>query len=307
MSTLTLNNVMYDRNSIYGYESLNESQYVEKLFEELKQYLGVDFENYEFFVFAHSEFDQLPQSIAHKSGKKKVLYYIADSTGHDPSYLSDEYFLVFKTHMRDSYESDNVVPVPLGYVNDVPAFPITPIHERPLNVFFSGDLNRNRLDLYRSFSALRYFMPKKGYPTEQFRQFLLSIKKDFSDYFKDSLIVFNNGFKTGLDQQEYGKVLAESKIVLAPSGFSRPECFRHIEAMRAGCVIISDKLPEKEFYTDSPIIQVDNWKEGLSKAKKLLSDKPMLQDYHLRTVDWWENVCSEKAVAQYMGDKLRQF
>ncbi len=192
----------------------------------------------------------------------------------------------------------------MGYVNGVPELPIIPIQDRTCNVFFSGDLNRNRIDLYRNFSSLKYFIPKRGIPTKGFRKLLIHLKSNFSDYFPDSLIVFNSGFKNGLTPQKYGETLANSKIILSPMGFGNPECFRDFESMRAGCVIISDKLPKTEFYEDSPIIQIENWKEELSWAKKLLKDKSLLNDYHLKTVDWWKQKCSENAVARYMEDKI---
>lgn len=257
------------------------------------------------FSFLQYEGANLPSSITETTDKKKVLYYIADSAGSvDPRPFSHHFEMVFKTHLPVEYTSDNVFPVPLGYVNGVPHLSVKPLEERNYNVFFSGDLNRNRIDLYRNFSFLKNLLPKRGLPSKVFRKLLINHKNDFSDFFPDSLIVFNNGFKNGFSPKTYGEILADSKIILSPMGFGNPECFRNFEAMRAGCVIISDKLPPTEFYQGSPIIQIENWKEGLAWAQKLMKDQEMLQDYHLKTVDWWNQKCSERAVADYMKNKL---
>ncbi|ERM83315.1 hypothetical protein P872_16685 [Rhodonellum psychrophilum GCM71 = DSM 17998] len=302
---MNLKNVYYDKNSVFQFSELNESQYLLKLFQNFEKISDGILENYEFYIFANDDEKILPDCLNHLSQKKIILYYLADAGGSiDPRPISSNFELIFKTHLEEAFISDNVLPISLGYVNDVPELPVKPIHDRNYNVFFRGDLNRNRFDLYRSFFSQKKFFPRRGLPTTIFRDMAIGFKNDFSNYFPDSLIIFNKGFNTGFSAQEFGKVLADSKIILSPMGFGNAECFRDFEGMRAGCVIISDKLPKTEFYDGSPIIQVENWKEGLLWAKKLIDDSEMLMDYHLKTVDWWNNKCSEKAVAIYMKDKI---
>lgn len=304
---ITNKNVYYDKNSVFMFSELNESQYLQKLFQNFEEISQDLMDEYEIYIFANYEEKILPDSLNYENKKKKILYYLADAGGSiDPRPISGYFDLIFKTHLEVDFISENVLPVPLGYVNDVPQLPVKPIQDRSCNVFFSGDLNRNRVDLYRSFLNMGNLIPKRGLPTTLFRNLLIESKNDFSDHFPDSLIVFNKGFKKGFTPQKYGEVLADSKIILSPMGFGNAECFRDYEAMRAGCVIISDQLPNTEFYEGSPIIQVDNWKEGLSWVEKLLEDEQMLLDYHLKTVDWWNNKCSELAVAHYMRDKILQ-
>lgn len=304
MNKMNFSNVHYDSNSVFKLNELNESQYLQKLFQALENISDDLLEEYEIYIFANYDKKIIPDSISLNT-KKKILYYLGDAAGAiDPRPLDRYFELIFKTHLREEFLSEKILPVSLGYVNDVPELPIQPINERKLNVFFSGDLNRNRIDLYRSFFPNQKFIPKRGLPSQLFRNILIKYKYDFSGLFPDSLIVFNNGFKTGLSRLEYGEKLADSKIILSPMGFGNAECFRNIEAMRAGCVIISDKLPKHEFYEGSPIIQVEDWKEGLSWVKKLLRDKEMMKDYHLKTVDWWANKCSEIAMAGYMKEKI---
>jgi hypothetical protein len=87
-------------------------------------------------------------------------------------------------------------------------------------------------------------------------------------------------------------------------GARSPETFRHIEAMRAGAVVISQPLPDTHFYRGSPIVSVENWKEGIHRAKQLLNDPLALADLQEATINWWETVCSEAATASYMRVRL---
>jgi hypothetical protein len=132
------------------------------------------------------------------------------------------------------------------------------------------------------------------------KNILLFFKSKFDNKFPHSYIRFTNGFLRGLPPDKYGNMIANSKIVLCPTGVSSKECFRHYEAMRAGCVIISERLPETYFYKDSPIIQIDNWKEGLAKAHDLINDDRELEKISRKTYEWWEERCSEFATAKYM-------
>ena len=134
---------------------------------------------------------------------------------------------------------------------------------------------------------------------------LLTIQRDFKKAFPDSIIIFNKKFKEGFSVHEYGEVLAESKIVFSPKGFDSSECFRLYEAMRAGCIVISERLPDIEFYKDSPIIQIDDWEEGLTIAKRLLLNPYEMERLQEEITKWWEERCSEEAMAKFVFNKIK--
>lgn len=316
MKLFNLTNVSFEDRSDYKFEELNESKFVEKVIFELKNTLRERFNEYDFFIYSKNhrvsknepevEFDIMPPSGDLESGKKKVLLYFSDERGLDPSNFSNKYFAIFKSYIGGETISKNVFPLVLGYVNTVPEFPVKSIKERKYNVFFRGNLNLNRINFYRNFSKWRYFLPSENFLThDYYRKFLLKLQSDFSSLFLNSIIIFNSSFKGGFSPEEYGKVLSDSKIVLCPKGFFMTECFRHFEAMRAGCVIVSEPLPETPFYLNSPIIQVDNWDEGIKKVKELLKHESKLEDIHQQTLDWWNEKCSENATARYIVDGLQ--
>jgi hypothetical protein len=167
-----------------------------------------------------------------------------------------------------------------------------------------GNLNNGRLPLYLyllfdKIPAAIIIKAIKMFIRINFLKRLLTLLR-FDSKFFNSFIRFTIGFKQGLSAEKYGEIISDSKVVLCPKGINLPECFRHYEAMRAGCVIISEKLPPAYFYKDSPIIQISNWKDGLKIAEGLINNNTELEKLSKMTKNWWENICSEKATAQYI-------
>ena len=314
MKLFGLTNVSIEDKSDYRFEELNESKFIKIVIDELRGFLKERFDEFEFFIYSNHRVnkkdpdtgvDIMPPSGDLKSNKKKILLYFSDERGLDPSWFSEKYFAIFKCYIGEKAIAGNVFPLALGYVNAVPEFPNKPIKNRKYNVFFRGNLNMNRINFYRIFSKWRFLLPSENTLThDYYRKFLLKLGSDFSSFFSKSIIIFNNGFKAGFSPEKYGEVLSDSKIVLCPKGYFMTECFRHYEAMRAGCVIISEPLPNTDFYANSPIIQVQDWSEGCEVVKKLLKDQKRLDEIHRNTLLWWKEKCSEKATAQYIVNKI---
>lgn len=304
MALFGFDNVHYEANSQYPFLELNESQFIEGLFQALVEVMLSSFDDFEFYIFSNHEQGAMPISSSITSGRKKVLLYFSDEKGEDPKYLADHYFAIFKSYVPTALLHKNVFPLALGYVKDVPELPAKPIHEREYNVFFRGNLNVSRLPFYKSFSFLKNLLPDKMWGKKFLTNHLVKFKSDYSDYFPQSIIYFNDKFKSGLTPSEYGEILADSKIVLCPKGFSSSECFRHYEAMRAGCIIISEELPHNELYEGSPILQVSSWREGLKLAEELINDPDRMRKLHEAALFWWKTRWSEKATAGYIKSKL---
>jgi hypothetical protein len=108
----------------------------------------------------------------------------------------------------------------------------------------------------------------------------------------------------GLSFEQYADYIKKSKIVLTPHGSLAEECFRHYEAMKCGCLIISERLPDNYFFSESPIIQISDWAEGDRIIKDLLADPARMQALHEAALRWWRDVMSEPAVAVYMQQQI---
>ena len=98
----------------------------------------------------------------------------------------------------------------------------------------------------------------------------------------------------------YTEIMAETKIALAPRG-SSVETYRFFEAMRQGCVVICDRLPPHWFYVGCPAIQIDDWANLEAEVKALSADPERLADLHRRSLAWWDEKLSERAVAQVIA------
>ena len=177
------------------------------------------------------------------------------------------------------------------------------------NIIFSGNLNEKRYPLYKHLTLLRH-LPDFPPPLEKqvARVFSKVIKSyfntDLSHAFPDSFVEFTGGYLQG-NVKTFSRMLHDSKIAICPSGFKSPETCRHFEAMRAGCVVISEPLPEHHFYQGSPMIMLDSWKDLEKTVESLLSNPAHLHEVHEKTLNWWKNVCSERATALYIRDTVK--
>jgi hypothetical protein len=113
------------------------------------------------------------------------------------------------------------------------------------------------------------------------------------------------GHPQKLGPLEYTQALANARIALAPRG-NFDETFRLFEAARMGCVIVSEPLPVRWYYADCPIVQIRNWAELPNVLKGLLSDAQSLTELSDRTRRWWDEVVSERGVARYIFDRLKE-
>ena len=303
-----LTNVLYDDASEYTFDVLNESLFLEKTLTSLAHLMKGEFEDFLFFILSSHNPNVKPSSINYESSKKKILIFISEESGTTPQHLSQNYFAIFKSYIiSDKLLVNNIFNFSLGCVRDVPELPLKPLNTRKYFVFFSGSLNSNRMHFYNAF--IPWLKSKKRTILTSFinhQKILIRLQPNFSKRFPSSYIKFTNGFKKGLKPEIYGQFIADSKIVLCPKGGKSAESFRHNEAMRVGCVIISEKLPKNHFYENSPIIQVDNWTEGLQKTAELLENVADLQKISNATQKWWRQKCSPEAVAKYMFSNIQK-
>jgi hypothetical protein len=276
--------VFFDGASAYRWEELNETEFLGLFFRHLRFQLGRQHQQYQFFLLSSHDPDIVPQS-ASFDGKRKVLFFISDESGSVPWRLSSDYFAVFKCYLPREFRNTNIFPFNLGYVRGVPYHDPKPVNLRSTNVFFSGALHTNREVFFREIYA----------PDET---------TALNGKISSSYVQFTNRFKGGLSQKEYGDLLSDSKIALCPKGFQSSETFRHIEALRAGAIVVSEPLPNTLFYRGSPILVVTDWASGLEKIRAILEDSAILQELQYRTIFWWQDVCSEEATARYVLEKL---
>lgn len=305
---IKFNNVYYicrnftGSKKIFKFHELLEYPYYSQILIKLKDLLKQEFEKYEFWIFSKiaqktfvNDIDFIPKS----KKSNLIILYISDETNHIPIEFAEKCKIVFKVLIKEN-SINNIYYFPLGYANGK-KLSIIPINKRKYNVFFIGQLVRNRISLYKALSH------KNFVPSNVLLLFKKFLPIDFSSIFPDSLIRFTPNFGSGLDRDEYNKILYNSKIVICPYGAVTEETFRHYESMRAGCIVITLKMPQVFPYQNAPIIQLNNWKELIPTVKSLLKDQNKIKELHEATIDWWQNKCSEDAIARYIAEKLNNY
>jgi hypothetical protein len=98
--------------------------------------------------------------------------------------------------------------------------------------------------------------------------------------------------------------LAQSKVCLVPRG-NFHETFRFIEGARAGCILISEPLPDLWYYAEHPAVIIQDWDRLEIVLSQILSSPERMKDLHERSVKWWKNFASENAVSDYVVKQLR--
>src|SRR5215218_2221812 len=132
---------------------------------------------------------------------------------------------------------------------------------------------------------------------------LNKIKEEHPDLKVKSFITSGFGTASGLDATSYSQEMMKTKICLVPRGASL-ETFRFFEALRYGCIVITEALPSRWFYDGSPAVQVHDWSDLEKILKRLIQDEDLMQRKHYESLEWWRTKCSEGAVGAYIARKL---
>lgn len=284
----------------FKFDELVEYNYYINIFQHIKQLLGFEFNNYEFLFYSkiiqHGEVSD-DEIIPDKNNPHLVVFYISDETSSIPHKLASRSKSVFKVYLKKHSEG-NVYYFPLGYANGEGLYP-KPMRERTNNVFFIGQFTRSRIKFYKELTGLTFI------PDNILLGFKRFLPSDLSKKFEKSKIAFTSGFTAGLNRKLYNEMLYNSKIIICPYGSVTYETFRHYEAMRAGCVVITLKMPLVRSFEGSPIIQLESWDQIWKSINDLLRDENRLEALSRKTLDWWEEKCSEKSVAEYVVEKIK--
>lgn len=302
--------VFLDPNSGHQWDDLIQRDFLAEIFQVLTERLSPEMQDIRFYVFSPLDAKQRPAS-ADFVDERKVLIFLSDEADSvTPTALSSQYLAIFKPSMRTEMPGSNIFTMSLGLANGVPASFPKPMAERPVDVLFTGNLNRNRYPLYFAFHPLLRRFP--AFARNRLFHFLVRsplrrlLRQDFSTTDTGRRIVtFTNGFGQGLSRNDYGRLLADSRIVLAPRGFVSAETFRHLEALRAGAVVVSERLPDTFLYRDAPIQCINDWHQGLLHVEALLRDPQRLQALQNAGLRWYEEVLSPRAEALRMMDTVR--
>lgn len=197
-----------------------------------------------------------------------------------------------------------IYDIPLGYYNQ-DDLPIKPITERRYDLFFAGSLV---IEPYPIWSRRRWFRN----PKDVARKEMLAALEQLQAKYPELKIAVGKTNEFGLeaefleDTRSYSEKLMDAKICLAPRG-SLFETFRFFEGLRYGCIVVTEALPNRWFYKNSPAIQLSLWNELESKVQELLQNKQLLQLKHEASLTCWKENCSEVAIGTFMAQKINSY
>ena len=215
--------------------------------------------------------------------------------------------------VRHRWRGEPMPPIydlPLGYGNQLD-LPVRPLQERTSDLFFAGSVKQGFEAPW--WSPRRWIRSPKDVSRTHMLEVLGELKKQeptLQMHVHTNARFVLNALEWGLtepgevlDASAYSEALMNAKICLVPRGTSS-ETFRFFEGLRAGCVLITERLPSRWFYDGSPALQVDEWRELHDLVPALLADSERLQQLHEASLRWWREVCSEEAVGQFMAERV---
>jgi hypothetical protein len=208
----------------------------------------------------------------------------------------------------EAFASPVVYHIPLGF-HSLPPVELPHWESRVNDVFFAGSIRQ------KAEKKSLFEIPN---PKQLVRDDLAESLKRFEAQKKWNLkLLLATGFVpqavawglaaegSTMSPEDYMTEMANSKICLAPRGTSF-ETFRHYEAASAGCVVVSDRLPQTWFYRNIPFIFVKDWRKVDQILDRLLQDPVKLRTLHEQTLKWWNDRLSPAALAHYVVSVLRK-
>jgi len=222
----------------------------------------------------------------------KIVILTGDELGNFGQYHYPEQYnvsIVFRIFNRiGRYDDKYIFPIPIGY-----------------NWTMHSDRTKKMTKMYpeKKISERKYDIFYSGQPCNYDRAILVDRLNRFSNNFT-ILNQTNSSFRTGIDIDDYYKILGDTKIALAPDGTS-VDTFRFVEAFGSGCIVISTKKDDLWYYKDSPVFLINSWNELTEElVSHILSLN--IDEIYESNLKYYKDKLSEESVANYMIENINR-
>ncbi len=198
-----------------------------------------------------------------------------------------------------------VIRLALGYHSQEELTQV-PMSKRTLDAFFAGQIShavpRNDIRYWISSSkfAAREQLWRELERLEKQRRWNLDLGKIAATHDFNPTPAFSN----------YSEKMMHTRICVAPRG-STAETYRAFEGLRAGCLVVTNRLPQEPLWDKAPLLQVDHWRQFEGILKKFARSIDLLEDARAKAIAWWESrlapsVCGLQLAAELnrAGDTL---
>ena len=187
----------------------------------------------------------------------------------------------FKSERLGALKIVPIYHIPLGYFKQVD-MPIKEIENRPYDVFFAGSVEHASYSVW----SLKYWLkPPKDIARKKMMFMINFIRKKNLDVKFNLTITSDFNAARCADEKSYSEKMMDSKICLVPRGTSL-ETYRFFEAIRYGCIVITEILPSRWFYNGSPAIRINDWSELEEILDKLINNKLLIKKKHQESLAW---------------------
>lgn len=266
----------------------------------LHKYLP-DFESYLFILYGHNG-TRKPTSRNFVHPKKVLIVEGGENKMLDFEKIKDDYYAIFAHYIKP--QKDVVNSIPLGPFGNQCTKSVEP-SERMYDITFCGCLNSNRVSLASKITGIGIKWIAFGLThAKKHTLQLLSVYSRMKH--PGHFYHFNPDFNKGFDTQFFNYTLSHSKIALCPKGWVNAETFRLFEAMRLGCVVICENLPDRWYYKGIPAIQIGDWNTGYEEALRLLEQPEELQRLSKASMDFYNSKLSGIAAAKHIIKQLNK-
>lgn len=196
--------------------------------------------------------------------------------------------------------------LPLGYAHQLD-LPLIDPAERDMDLFFVGSMRNLEPSWW---SARRWIGTPKDVTRSRMLRFAHDVRRrrpDLNIVLETTAQFSGNVTKNGdaFDRAavDYSHKMMRTRLALVPRGTS-PDTYRLFEALRYGCVPITDRLPTRWYYERAPVVEVGDWSELPAVVERLTRDPAEVRRLHVAARSFWDDCCSEDAVGTFLADRL---
>jgi hypothetical protein len=196
-----------------------------------------------------------------------------------------------------------VEPFPVGCYQAVETEE-RPWRDRPIDISFAGSVEHDEA----SGGFRRLLRSPKVHARRAMLQALEQLARERPDLVVTTRTTASFSAAAAADPDEYSRLLADSKLVLAPRG-TNVETFRFFEAHKYGALAVTEPLPPHWFYADEALLTVQSWRDLSRVVEEVFprnGDRSRGERLHAEARDRWARLYSEEAVARRLIRRLRE-
>lgn len=188
----------------------------------------------------------------------------------------------------------HVTTIPLGTFNQL-ELRVVAMQERRTDIVFAGSVEHA--------GSLRHRLAPKTRARREMLAAVRELARQRPGLRLDLRLTEGFGASEASSPEAYSQAVMDARVCLAPRGTS-VETFRVLEGLRAGCLVVTERLPSHPFYAGAPVLQLDRWRQLPALLEPILGDDAELGRRHDAARLWWRDRCSEEAVGRMMAEQL---